>query len=120
MKNLKTKMFGMGAWIAAALLLAAGAALPLAGAVPELLTYRGQLARTGGFSENGENLTLTFKVYDSAAPATPLWGRSVVATVDKDGVFYAELKDDNGAAVPGAAYSSLVEAAGRCLCDGLR
>ena len=48
-------------------------------AVPEVLTYRGQLSRTGGFAERGENLTLTFKIYDSAAPATVLWGRSVVA-----------------------------------------
>ena len=110
MKKQKTKMFGKAARVASALLVASVAALPLKGAVPELLTYRGQLTRTGGFAEGGENLTLTFKVYDSAAPATPLWGRSVVATVDKDGVFYAELKDDNGAAVPGAAYTSLVEA----------
>ena len=68
-------------------------------AVPEVLTYRGQLTRTGGFSAGGENLTLTFKIYDSEAPETVLWGRSVVAAVDTNGVFYAELKDDNGAAV---------------------
>ena len=79
-------------------------------AVPEVLTYRGQLSRTGGFAERGENLTLTFKIYDSAAPATVLWGRSVVASVDSNGVFYAELKDDNGAAVQGAAYTALVDA----------
>jgi len=79
-------------------------------AVPEVLTYRGQLSRTGGFAERGENLTLTFKLYDSIYPATVLWGRSVVVAVDKDGVFYAELKDDNGAAVQGARYSALVDA----------
>ena len=79
-------------------------------AVPEVLTYRGQLSRTGGFSSEGENLTLTFKIYDSAAPATVLWGRSVVVKADGDGVFYAELKDDNGAAVQGAAYTALVDA----------
>ena len=79
-------------------------------AVPEVLTYRGQLSRTGGFAERGENLTLTFKIYDSAAPATVLWGRSVVASVDSNGVFYAELKDDNGAAVQGATYTALVDA----------
>ena len=79
-------------------------------AVPEILTYRGQLFRTGGFAEGGENLALTFKVYDSAAPAVVLWGRTVVAAVDKDGVFYAELKDDNGSAVEGAAYAALVDA----------
>ena len=79
-------------------------------AVPEVLTYRGQLSRTGGFAEGGENLTLTFKIYDSEAPGTVLWGRSVVAAVDTNGVFYAELKDDNGAAVQGATYTALVDA----------
>ena len=79
-------------------------------AVPEVLTYRGQLTRTGGFAAGGENLTLTFKVYDSAAPAAVLWGRSVVVKVDTNGVFYAELKDDNGAAVQGATYTALVDA----------
>jgi nitrogen fixation protein FixH len=79
-------------------------------AVPEVLTYRGQLSRTGGFAERGENLTLTFKIYDSAAPATVLWGRSVVTSVDSNGVFYAELKDDNGAAVQGATHTALVDA----------
>ena len=79
-------------------------------AVPEVLTYRGQLSRSGGFAEGGENLALTFKIYDSAAPAAVLWGRTVVAAVDKDGVFYAELKDDNGSAVQGAAHAALVDA----------
>ena len=79
-------------------------------AVPEVLTYRGQLSRTGGFAEQGENLALTFKIYDSAAPETVLWGRSVIVKVDRYGVFYAELKDDNGAAVQDAAYMALVDA----------
>ena len=78
-------------------------------AVPEFLTYRGQLWRTGGFAGD-ENLALTFKIYDSAAPETVLWGRTVVAKVDADGVFYAELKDNNGGAVQGAAYTKLVDA----------
>ena len=79
-------------------------------AVPEVLTYRGQLTRTGGFAAGGENLMLTFKLYDSAAPAVVLWGRTVVASVDTNGVFYAELKDDNGSAVEGASYTALVDA----------
>ena len=79
-------------------------------AVPEVLTYRGQLTRTGGFAAEGENLALTFKIYDSAAPATALWGRTVIASVDSNGVFYAELKDDNGSAVQGATYTALVDA----------
>ena len=110
MKKQNMKKSRSAAFVAVALWVAVSAMVPLQGAVPELLTYRGQLTRTGGFAENGENLTLTFKIYDSAAPATPLWGRSLVATVDKYGVFYAELKDDNGAIVQGATYTSLVEA----------
>ena len=110
MKKQNMKKSRSAAFVAVALWVAVSAMVPLQGAVPELLTYRGQLTRTGGFAENGENLTLTFKIYDSAASATPLWGRSLVATVDKYGVFYAELKDDNGAIVQGATYTSLVEA----------
>ena len=83
-------------------------AVTASAAVPEVLTYRGQLSRTGGFAAGGENLALTFKVYDSAVPAVVLWGRTVVASVDTNGVFYAELKDDNGSAVEGASYTALV------------
>ena len=93
--------------ILAMLALVASAAVA---AVPEVLTYRGQLTRTGGFAAGGENLSLTFKIYDSAAPAVVLWGRTVVASVDSNGVFYAELKDDNGSAVQGASYTALVDA----------
>lgn len=85
-------------------------ALPSGAAVPEVLTYRGQLSRTGGFAAGGENLALTFKLYDAAAPDAVLWGRTVVAAVDTNGVFYAELKDDNGSAVQGAAHTALVDA----------
>ena len=94
----------------AAVAVATGATLPANAAVPEVLTYRGQLSRTGGFAEGGENLALTFKLYDAAAPDVVLWGRTVIAAVDADGVFYAELKDDNGSAVQGAAHAALVDA----------
>ena len=91
-------------------ILAALVAQAVNAAVPEVLTYRGQLTRTGGFAAGGENLALTFKIYDSAAPSVALWGRTVVASVDTNGVFYAELKDDNGSAVEGATYTALVDA----------
>ena len=97
----KTVLFAMTAALIAATAHAA---------VPEVLTYRGQLSRTGGFAERGENLSLTFKIYDSAAPTVVLWGRTVVASVDSNGVFYAELKDDNGSVVQGTSYASLVDA----------
>ena len=80
------------------------------GAVPETLTYRGQLSRTGGFQEGGENITLTFRIYDSMNPSVVLWGRTVFTAVDRTGVFYAELKDDNGSVVEGSVHKSLVDA----------
>ena len=92
------------------LAIAGGTSFCSSAAVPEALTYRGQLSRTGGFAESGENLALTFKIYDSVAPSVVLWGRMVVVAVDKDGVFYVELKDDNGSAVQGASYTALVDA----------
>lgn len=94
--------------LATTILAAVMAALAANAAVPEALTYRGQLFRSDGLSAG--NLALTFKIYDSAAPETVLWGRTVMSSVDDEGVFYAELKDDNGAAVQGAVYTRLVDA----------
>ena len=65
-------------------------------AVPQSLTYRGVLRRTGGEEWTGGPLDLTFRIYDSKAPETALWARTVRVPVDKDGVFYAELNDVDG------------------------
>ncbi len=101
------KSIGRKGLFAFSLLLLASVAFA---AVPEALTYRGQLSRPGGFPEGGENLALTFKIYDSIKPEAVLWGRTVFAMVDKNGVFYTELKDNNGSSVEGAAYNDLVDA----------
>ena len=43
--------------------------------VPQVLTYRGVLTRSGGYG-NGAALELTFRLYDSAAPDAALWART--------------------------------------------
>jgi len=72
-------------------------------AVPEVLTFRGVLQRTGGYG-HGAALELTFRLYDSAAPDRALWARTMRVQVDKDGVFYAELADGNGNDPDGIGY----------------
>ena len=63
--------------------------------VPEALTYRGVLRRSTG-ERKAEALSLTFRLYDSKAPETALWARTLRVPVDADGVFYAELNDKEG------------------------
>ena len=64
--------------------------------VPQALTYRGVLRRTGGGEQKAEAMELTFRIYDSTSPETALWARSIRVPVDADGVFYAELNDTAG------------------------
>ena len=64
--------------------------------VPQALTYRGVLRRTGGGAQTAEAMELTFRIYDSKAPETALWARTMRVPVDADGVFYAELTDTAG------------------------
>ena len=91
--NLSTR--GASAFAVAAALCAAIA--PTANAdVPQALTYRGVLRRTGGEELTAGGLELTFRLYDSKAPDTALWARKLRVPVDKDGVFYAELTDTEG------------------------
>ena len=63
--------------------------------VPQVLTYRGVLQRTGGY-ESRTSLELTFRLYDSKSPDIALWARTMRVPVDTNGVFYAELSDQNG------------------------
>ena len=63
--------------------------------VPQALTYRGVLTRTGGY-DRATALELTFRLYDSRNPVKALWARTMRVPVDTNGVFYAELKDTNG------------------------
>ena len=64
--------------------------------VPQALTYRGVLRRSGGGEQTAGSLELTFRIYDSKAPETALWARSLRVPVDADGLFYAELSDASG------------------------
>ena len=49
--------------------------------VPQVLTYRGVLNRTGGY-ERATSLPLTFRLYDSKSPDTALWARTIRVPVD--------------------------------------
>ena len=71
--------------------------------VPQVLTYRGVLKRTGGY-EKPTSLELTFRLYDSKSPDTALWARTMRVPVDTNGVFYAELSDQNGNDPDGIGY----------------
>ena len=64
--------------------------------VPQALTYRGVLQRTGGY-DHATSLELTFRIYDSLSPETALWARTLRVPIDTNGVFYAELNDKGGA-----------------------
>ena len=72
--------------------------------VPQVLTYRGVLKRTGGFAR-ATSLEMTFRLYDSKDPDTALWARTVRVPVDTNGVFYAELSDRNGNDPDGIGYT---------------
>ena len=71
--------------------------------VPQALTYRGVLRRTGGYA-NRTSLEMTFRIYDSKSPDTALWARTMRVPVDTNGVFYAELSDKNGNDPDGIGY----------------
>ena len=72
--------------------------------VPQVLTYRGVLRRTGGY-ERAMSLEMTFRLYDSKAPDTALWARMMRVPVDTNGIFYAELADTNGNDPDGIGYT---------------
>lgn len=77
--------------------------------VPQVLTYNGVLAKSGGFAKR-ETLNVTFALYDTAEPNdVALWARQMPVAVDTDGVFSAELRDDMGSN-PLPTNRSLVEA----------
>ncbi len=71
--------------------------------VPQVLTYRGVLRRTGGY-DKATSLEMTFRIYDSKSPDTALWARTMRVPVDTNGVFYAELSDTNGNDPDGIGY----------------
>ena len=71
--------------------------------VPQAITYRGVLRRTGGYAQR-TSMALTFRLYDSKTPDRALWARTMCVSVDTNGVFYAELSDANGNDPDGIGY----------------
>ena len=94
------RTFNRKALIGFSLMLLAAAA---SADIPQVLTYRGVLQRTGGY-ERPTSLALTFRLYDSKSPDTALWARTIRVPVDTNGVFYAELSDRNGSDPDGIGY----------------
>ena len=90
MKRNHQQIFNFSTLLAAALFAATSSAN-----VPQALTYRGVLLRSNG-ERRATALSLTFRLYDSKAPETALWARTIRVPVDADGVFYAELTDTEG------------------------
>ena len=84
--NMTKKMMVAAVGMAAAL---------AASAMTEAIAYRGVIR-----SAEGEGrirvLSMTFTVYDSAAPDKPLWARYVSVKIAADGSFGVELKDSLG------------------------
>ena len=98
--NLSTfRLFNLSTLLVAALCAATSRA-----DVPQAITYRGVLQRTGGY-ERTTSLEMTFRLYDSQSPDTALWARTMRVPVDTNGVFYAELSDANGSDPDGIGYT---------------
>ena len=78
------------------------------------LAYHGKLVATGGHAKISTKVPMTveFRLYRDAQPGetVPLWGRAMPVRFDNAGMFYVELSDGNGAAVPGAAHERLADA----------
>lgn len=80
--------------------------------VPQVLTYNGVLARSGGFTKT-ETLTITFTLYDvdvtNAMNAVAVWARQLPVPVYTNGYFSTELRDDIGSN-PLSTNVSLIDA----------
>ena len=78
------------------------------------LAYHGKLVATGGHAKISTKVPMTveFRLYRDAQPGetVPLWGRAMPVRFDNAGMFYVELSDGNGAAVPDAAHERLADA----------
>ena len=78
------------------------------------LAYHGKLVATGGHAKISTKVPMTveFRLYRDEQPGetVPLWGRAMPVRFDGAGMFYVELSDGNGAAVPNAAHERLADA----------
>ena len=93
-----------------ALLIAAAAAAD----ADMALAYHGKLVPAGGGAKISTKVPMTveFRLYRDEQPGetVPLWGRVMPVRFDGAGMFYVELSDGNGAAVPNAAHERLADA----------
>ena len=78
------------------------------------LAYHGKLVPAGGGAKISTKVPMTveFRLYRNAEPGetVPLWGRTMPVRFDDAGLFYVELSDGAGAAVPNAAHERLADA----------
>ena len=78
------------------------------------LAYHGKLVTAGGNAKISTKVPMTveFRLYRNAQPGetAPLWGRAMPVRFDGSGMFYVELSDEAGVAVPNAAYERLADA----------
>ena len=78
------------------------------------LAYHGKLVPAGGGAKISTKvpMTIEFRLYYHAQPGetAPLWGRAMPVRFDNDGMFYVELSDGAGVAVPNAAHERLADA----------
>ena len=78
------------------------------------LAYHGKLVPAGGGAKISTKvpMTIEFRLYYHAQPGetAPLWGRAMPVRFDNDGMFYVELSDGAGVALPNAAHERLADA----------
>ena len=78
------------------------------------LAYHGKMVAAGGNAKISTKVPMTveFRLYRNAQPGetVPLWGRSMPVRFDDAGMFYVELSDAAGVAVPDVAHERLSDA----------
>ena len=78
------------------------------------LAYRGKLVAVGGGAKVSTKVPMAveFRLYRNAQPGetAPLWGRAMSVRFDDAGLFYVELSDASGVAVPNAEHGRLSDA----------
>ncbi len=76
--------------------------------------YHGKLVAAGGDAKVSTKVPMVveFRLYRNAQPGetAPLWGRSMSVRFDDAGMFYVELSDGSGVAVPNAVHERLADA----------
>jgi hypothetical protein len=79
-------------------------------AVPQPISYQGQLSRTGFGKLTRGVYTIETRLWDNRTGGQVLWGQAYPVTVDTNGVFNVNLGDGGGATTPTPVYSTLAPA----------